>query len=225
MSKRIERLATRIEERFGGAFELVHAARELTLVVPPGSLVETATVLRDEPGLEFAMLIDLAGIDYLTWGMDEWRTQQATASGFSRGGRRGVAPVLPDTPRRFAVAYHLLSLSQNHRLRLRCYPDAGDPPLLPSVTDIWPAANWFEREAFDLFGILFEGHPDLRRILTDYGFIGHPFRKDFPLSGHVEVRYDEDKGRVVYVPVDIEPRTLVPRVIREDHRYDPAIKD
>ncbi len=225
MSKRTERLAERIEARFGAAFERIHAAGELTLVVPPAALLETATALRDEPGLEFAMLVDLAGIDYLTWGMDEWRTQQATASGFSRGVRRGAAPVSPHTPRRFAVAFHLLSLSQNHRIRLRCYPEPGDPPLLPSVTGIWPSADWFEREAFDLFGILFEGHPDLRRILTDYGFIGHPFRKDFPLSGHVEVRYDEEKGRVVYVPVDIEPRTLVPRVIRDDHRYDSAIKD
>ena len=225
MSKRSERLAARIRERFGDEVELLQGvADELTLVVPPAELVATATALRDEAGLEFAMLVELAGVDYLTYGMDEWKTRQATASGFSRGVVRGSPPVSPDTPRRFAVAYHLLSLTLNHRLRVRCYSEPGDPPRLPSMNDVWPAANWFEREAFDLFGILFEGHPDLRRILTDYGFIGHPFRKDFPLSGQVEVRYDEEQGRVVYEPVDIEPRTLVPRVIRDDHRYDPAIK-
>ncbi len=164
-------------------------------------------------------------MDYLAYGMDEWKTRKATESGFSRGVRRGSPPVSPDTPRRFAVVYQLLSLSLNQRLRVRCYAPPGDPPRLPTLNDIWPAANWFEREAFDLFGILFDGHPDLRRILTDYGFIGHPFRKDFPLSGKVEVRYDAAQQRVVYEPVQIEPRTLVPRVIRDDHRYDPAIKD
>jgi NADH-quinone oxidoreductase subunit C len=225
MSKRSERLAARIRERFGESAELLQGvADELTLVVAPGELVATATALRDEDGLEFAMLVELAGVDYLTYGMDEWRTRQATATGFSRGVVRGSPPVSPDTPRRFAVAYHLLSLALNHRLRVRCHPEPGDPPRLPTITEVWPSANWFEREAFDLFGILFEGHPDLRRILTDYGFIGHPFRKDFPLSGQVEVRYDPEQGRVVYEPVDIEPRTLVPRVIRDDHRHDPAIK-
>lgn len=225
MSKRSERLAARIRERFGESVELLQGvADELTLVVPPADLPATAVALRDEEGLEFAMLVELAGVDYLAYGMDEWKTQQATASGFSRGVKRGSPPVSPDTPRRFAVAYHLLSLRLNHRLRLRCYPEPGDPPRLPTITEVWPAANWFEREAFDLFGILFDGHPDLRRILTDYGFIGHPFRKDFPLTGQVEVRYDAEQGRVVYEPVSIEPRTLVPRVIRGDHRYDPAIK-
>lgn len=225
MSKRSERLAARIRDRFGESVELLQGvADELTVVVPPADLLATAVALRDEEGLEFAMLVELAGVDYLTYGMDEWKTQQATASGFSRGVKRGSPPVSPDTPRRFAVAYHLLSLSLNHRLRLRCHPEPGDPPRLPTITEVWPSANWFEREAFDLFGILFEGHPDLRRILTDYGFIGHPFRKDFPLSGQVAVRYDAEQGRVIYEPVEIEPRTLVPRVIRDDHRYDPAIK-
>ena len=125
-------------------------------------------------------------------------------------------------PRRFAVVYHLLSVTHNRRLRLRACCEPGEPPMIDSVIDVWTAANWFEREAFDLFGILFRGHPDLRRILTDYGFIGHPFRKDFPLIGNVEVRYDPAKGRVVYEPVSIEPRTLVPRVIRDDNRYAPA---
>ena len=226
MNKKTERLAARISERFGEAAELLHgAAGELTLIVRPAELVEVATVLRDEAGLEFAMLVDVAAVDYLTYGMDEWKTLKATESGFSRGVERGSPPVSLDTPRRFAVAYHLMSISLNQRLRVRCYPEPGDPPRLRSVTDVWPSANWFEREAFDLFGILFDGHPDLRRILTDYGFIGHPFRKDFPLSGQVEVRYDPEQQRVVYEPVDIEPRTLVPRVIRTDHRYDPALKD
>jgi NADH-quinone oxidoreductase subunit C len=226
MNKKTERLAARINERFGAAAELLHGAGgELTLIVRPAELVEVATVLRDEAGLEFAMLVDVAAVDYLTYGMDEWKTLKATESGFSRGVMRGSPPVSPDTPRRFAVAYHLMSIGLNQRLRVRCYPEPGDPPRLPSVTDVWPSANWFEREAFDLFGILFDGHPDLRRILTDYGFIGHPFRKDFPLSGQVEVRYDPEQQRVVYEPVDIEPRTLVPRVIRTDHRYDPALKD
>jgi len=226
MSMRSERLAERIRARFGDDAELLHgAANELTLVVAPEALIETATVLRDEPGFEFAMLVELAAVDYLVYGLDEWKTRSATESGFSRGVVRGSPPVSSDTPKRFGVAYHLLSLSLNHRLRLRCHPAAGDPPRLPTVNDVWPSANWLEREAFDLFGILFDGHPDLRRILTDYGFIGHPFRKDFPLIGQVQVRYDADEKRVVYEPVDIEPRTLVPRVIRDDHRYDPAMKD
>ncbi|MFU8821792.1 MAG: NADH-quinone oxidoreductase subunit C [Gammaproteobacteria bacterium] len=226
MSKRTERLAARIGERFGDAAELLHGVGgELTLVVAPADLVAVATALRDEEGLEFAMLVELAGVDYLTYGLDEWKTLKATESGFSRGVMRGSPPVSPDTPQRFAIACHLLSLSLNQRLRVRCYPEPGDPPRLPSLTGVWPSADWFEREAFDLFGILFDGHPDLRRILTDYGFIGHPFRKDFPLSGQVQVRYDPEQHRVVYEPVEIEPRTLVPRVIRDDHRYDPAMKD
>jgi NADH-quinone oxidoreductase subunit C len=226
MNKKTERLMARIRERFGAAAELLEGtAAELTLMVQPAELIEVATALRDEAGLEFAMLVELAGVDYLTYGMDEWKTVKATESGFSRGVVRGSPPVSADTPKRFAVAYHLLSLSLNQRLRIRCYPEPGDPPRLPSVIEVWPSANWFEREAFDLFGILFDGHPDLRRILTDYGFIGHPFRKDFPLIGQVAVRYDPEQKRVIYEPVEIEPRTLVPRVIREDHRYDPALKD
>ena len=164
----------------------------------------------------------------MTYGKDEWITQSATDSGFSRGVSR--KPVILDDAdtfddRRFAVIYHLLSVEHNIRLRLRVYTGLNNPPILPSVDSIWNSANWFEREAFDLFGILFEGHPDLRRILTDYGFIGHPFRKDFPLSGNVEVRYDADQEKVVYQPVSIEPRTLVPRVIRDDNRYSDDLKD
>jgi NADH-quinone oxidoreductase subunit C len=226
MSKRTERLAARILERFGEQSELLHgAADELTLVVDAADLIETSVALRDDAGLEFGMLIELAAVDYLTYGMDEWKTRKATETGFSRGVRRGSPPVSAETPKRFAIAYHLLSLSLNQRLRVRCHPASGNPPRLPTITEVWPSANWFEREAFDLFGILFDGHPDLRRILTDYGFIGHPFRKDFPLIGQVGVRYDAELKRVVYEPVEIEPRTLVPRVIRDDHRYDPALKD
>jgi NADH-quinone oxidoreductase subunit C len=157
----------------------------------------------------------------LTYGRDEWMTRESTATGFSRGVELQARQRPPD--RRFAVVYHLLSITHNARLRLRVFCPSGDPPMIDSVCAVWASANWFEREIFDLFGVLFQGHPDLRRILTDYGFIGHPFRKDFPLIGNVEVRYDANEGRVVYEPVSIEPRTLVPRVIREDNRYDPQL--
>jgi NADH-quinone oxidoreductase subunit C len=195
---------------------------ELGYEVQPDHLLEVCRTLRDTPALKFEILIDLAGVDYLEYGMDEWKTESATSSGFSRGVSR--LPRAPHDGARFAVAYHLLSITHNQRLRLRARCEDAEDPLIASVVDIWPGANWFEREAFDLFGILFTGHPDLRRILTDYGFIGHPFRKDFPLEGNVEVRYDADKQRVVYEPVNIEPRTLVPRVIRSDNRYDAALK-
>ena len=173
-------------------------------------------------------MIDACGIDYLTYGDVEWKTNTATESGFSRGVER--KPVILDEsdtfdPRRFAVVYHLMSVKNNYRLRLRVFCGESNPPIVPSVVSVWSSANWFEREAFDLFGILFEGHPDLRRIMTDYGFIGHPFRKDFPLTGNVEVAYDAEKGRVAYQPVTIEERTLVPRVIRDDNRYSPELKD
>jgi NADH-quinone oxidoreductase subunit C len=173
-------------------------------------------------------LLDVCGVDYLTYGDVEWDTESATGSGFSRGVER--SPVILDEsdtfdPRRFAVVYHLLSLRRNLRLRLRVFTGDSNPPIVPSLVEVWNSANWFEREAFDLYGILFDGHPDLRRILTDYGFIGHPFRKDFPLIGNVEVIYDADKGRVVYQPVSIEPRTLVPRVIRDDTRYSTQPKE
>ncbi|HSQ68930.1 MAG TPA: NADH-quinone oxidoreductase subunit C [Steroidobacteraceae bacterium] len=153
---------------------------------------------------------------------------EALSRGAGEGARRAGEGALdgadPQRERRFAVVYHLLSVARNQRLRLRAWCEPGEPPMLPTVTQIWSAADWYEREAFDLFGIVFHGHPDLRRILTDYGFVGHPFRKDFPLIGNVEVRYDPDKGRVVYEPVSIEPRTLVPRVLRDDNRYDPGLK-
>jgi NADH-quinone oxidoreductase subunit C len=201
---------------------------ELTFELEQEDLIEVTKILHDHVDFKFTQLIDLCGVDYLTYGQDEWITQSATGSGFSRGVSR--KPVILDDAdtfdaKRFAVIYHLLSVEHNIRLRLRVYTGLNNPPIVPSVEGIWSSANWFEREAFDMFGILFEGHPDLRRILTDYGFIGHPFRKDFPLSGNVEVRYDADQEKVVYQPVSIEPRTLVPRVIREDNRYSDELKD
>jgi NADH-quinone oxidoreductase subunit C len=192
--------------------------------VPAGQLLKVAEVLRDAPGLKFEMCMDVCGVDYLEHGRAEWKTESATSSGFSRGVARAGSMDAPMTQgRRFAVLYHLLSVSLNQRLRLRVFCPDDAEPMVDSVTGIWAGANWFERETFDMFGILFKGHPDLRRLLTDYGFIGHPFRKDFPLSGNVEVRYDPEKGRVVYQPVTIEPRVLVPKVIRHDNRYDPAL--
>jgi NADH-quinone oxidoreductase subunit C len=229
MTDRIETLAARIDERFGEQMTRVASiCGELTFEVDKEDLHDVATALRNEGEFGFEMLVDVCGVDYLNYGSDEWTTSSATGTGFSRGVER--APVILDESdqfdaRRFAVVYHLLSIHHNFRLRLRSYTGTDNPPMIRSVVDIWNGANWFEREAFDLFGILFVGHPDLRRILTDYGFVGHPFRKDFPLIGNVEVSYDPDKGRVAYQPVTIEPRTLVPRVIRDDNRYSADLKD
>ena len=229
MTTRYETLAARISERFGNQLTRIESScGELTYEVDKDDLHTVAMALRGEHDFGFDMLMDLCGVDYLTYGQDEWLTNDATDQGYSRGVER--KPVILDEseefdPRRFAVVYHLLSLSNNWRLRLRTYAGPSNPPVVRTVVDVWNSANWFEREAFDLYGILFEGHPDLRRILTDYGFIGHPFRKDFPLSGNVEVSYDAGKGRVAYQPVSIEPRTLVPRVIRDDNRYAAGIKD
>jgi len=227
MTDRFETLAARIDERFGEKMLRVPSScGELTYELGKDDLIEVATLLRVEFGFE--MLIDVCGVDYLTYGSGEWQTQSATDTGFSRGVER--EPVILDEadefdPKRFAVVYHLLSLQHNTRMRLRAFTGTSNPPVIHSVVDIWNSANWFEREVFDLYGILFEGHPDLRRILTDYGFIGHPFRKVFPLVGNVEVTYDEEKGRVAYQPVSIEPRTLVPRVVRDDNRYSADLKD
>jgi NADH-quinone oxidoreductase subunit C len=187
---------------------------EVTLVVPAERLLAVCRILRDHRELRFEQLIDLCGIDYAAHGKAEWETDEASTAGFGRGVDRDL-DLAVDDPKRFAVAYHLLSLAHNRRLRLRVYAGSATP-MVDSVIPIWAAANWFEREAFDLFGILFRGHPDLRRILTDYGFVGHPFRKDFPLSGQVEMRYDPEQRRVVYQPVSIEPRVLVPKVIRRE---------
>lgn len=218
-----------MDERFGEQIRRVASGcGELTIEVERDDLIQIATALRNEAEFGFEMLIDVCGVDYLTYGSDEWTTSSATNTGFSRGVE--LAPVILDEAdkfdaKRFAVVYHLLSIQHNMRLRMRVYTGTDNPPVIKSVVDIWNGANWFEREAFDMFGILFEGHQDLRRILTDYGFIGHPFRKDFPLIGNVEVSYDTDKGRVAYKPVSIEARTLVPRVIRDDNRYSADLKD
>ena len=223
-TEKIAALAAKVEGLLPGKLQRAPSlADELCYEVQPADLKQVCLALRDDPGLHFEILVDVAGIDYLDYASTEWKTLSATGSGFSRGVNRGGAR-LPHDGARFAVAYHLLSISNNQRLRLRARCEDAEDPIIDSVVDIWPGANWFEREAFDLFGILFTGHPDLRRILTDYGFIGHPFRKDFPLIGNVEVRYDADKQRVVYEPVTIEARTLVPRVIRDDARYDPELK-
>ncbi len=200
---------------------------QITVEISPEHWLDAAWLLRDEPELAFEQLTDLCGVDYLGFGDDEWETAEATSHGFSRAadalgpGRFSWAdrPESADFPNRFAAVVHLLSLTHNRRVRLRCFaPDEG-LPVIPSLIEVWNSVNWYEREAFDLFGIVFEGHPDLRRLMTDYGFIGHPFRKDFPLIGNVTVRYDEDKGRVVYEPVEIEPRVTVARVVRRDSRY------
>ncbi len=196
---------------------------QITMVLPADHLLTVCQALHDEESFQFSQLSDLCGVDYSTYGQVDWATQETTATGFSRG-RQDNDKVATPSEQRFAVVYHLLSLQHNIRLRLRCYLAEQDLRIA-SVTEIWNSANWFEREAFDLFGILFDGHPDLRRILTDYGFIGHPFRKDFPLEGNVEVRYDPDKQRVVYQPVTISNRVLVPRVIRTDNRYEPPIPE
>lgn len=201
---------------------------ELTVEVPQQHLLKFCEALRDDQDCLFDMLIDVCGVDYKDYGIGQWETESATSGGFGRGVENQSdienpsdieeVAINPWHKPRFAVVYHLLSIQHNHRIRLRSFVDE-QAPIIDSVVAIWPAADWFEREAFDLYGILFNGHPDLRRILTDYGFIGHPFRKDFPLSGNVEVRYDATQERVVYEPVDIEPRVLVPKVIRADNRY------
>jgi len=189
---KIEALVAALPEALGDKLGSVTTALgEVTAVVRADDLLATMRVLRDLPTLRFEEMVDLCGVDYSTYG----------------GGNHSGP--------RFAVVYHLLSLANNWRLRVRAFAPDDDFPVLQSLVDVWPGANWYEREAFDFYGIMFTGHPDLRRLLTDYGFVGHPFRKDFPLSGHVEMRYDPDQGRVIYQPVSIEPREIVPRIIRE----------
>jgi NADH-quinone oxidoreductase subunit C len=229
MNERYQALAESISARFGDTLSAVSSTcGELTYELEASELLTVAQALRDDEEFRFEQLVDLCGIDYLAHGTAEWETESATSTGFSRASvPKNIVPDADTTfaPQRFAVIYHLLSISLNHRVRLRVYTGTDNPPVVPSVVSIWSVANWYEREAFDLFGILFEGHPDLRRILTDYGFIGHPFRKDFPIIGNVEVRYDPTRSRVIYQPVSIENRTLVPKVIRDDNRYEPDLKD
>jgi NADH-quinone oxidoreductase subunit C len=232
MSTQGSSLAQRLGARLGDQIATVHESRGETVIdVLPENWLAVARILRDDDEFHFEQLIDVCGVDYLSYGQTEWDTTDVSSTGFSRGvegdgpGRFDWA----DRPRakvghkRFAAVVQLLSVRNNQRLRLRGYCQDDALPVIPSLTGVWPVANWFEREAFDLLGIVFEGHPDLRRILTDYGFVGHPFRKDFPLIGNVEVRYDEKLGRVIYEPVtSVEPRVLVPRTIRNDSRYDQA---
>ncbi len=202
---------------------------EFTLTMKANQAISVFNILRDKSALQFDQLMDVAGIDYLECGKTEWKTKQATGSGFSRGVTKNTSgrftfdnnPIDDEMQApRFAVVYHLLSVENNHRLRVKIFCEDNEMPMVDSVCSIWSCANWYEREAFDMYGIVFDGHPDMRRLLTDYGFVGHPLRKDFPLVGHVEVRYDPSKKRVIYEPVSIEPRVLVPKVIREDTRYN-----
>lgn len=211
-------LRDQLEDIFGAKLLNVFECTpfDLTIEVMAEEILPVCQTLRDHENLKFEMLMDLCGIDYLHHGITEWETTQSTSHGFERG----VQSIRESQPKskwgkpRFAVAYQLLSISYNRRLRVKAFvPDVD--PIIDSVVDIWNSANWYEREAFDLYGILFKGHPDLRRILTDYGFVGHPFRKDFPLEGHVEMRYDAKERRVIYEPVELTPRTLVPKVIRK----------
>ena len=208
-------LLNQLHDYFGDMIIDLPSLDMVTVEVSRHHLIEICETLQNEPCFNFDMLIDVCGVDYLQYGCSEWRTQSTTATGFSRAVAEQV--VAWDKPR-FAVVYQLLSLKNNQRLRLKVFLDEAELAV-PSVTPIWNAANWFEREAFDLFGIQFDGHPDLRRLLTDYGFKGHPFRKDFPLIGELELRYDATAGRCVYEPVSIQPRVVTPKVIRDDNRY------
>jgi NADH-quinone oxidoreductase subunit C len=210
MATRAEELTAALQSALGDRLSGVSTALgEVTAVVKPEHLPAAAAALRDAPGLRFEQLIDLCGVDYRDYG--EGSSPEGAPLPPSGGPWKG---------RRFAVVYHLLSISHNWRVRLRVFAADDEFPVVDSVIGIWPAANWYEREAFDLYGIVFTGHPDLRRILTDYGFVGHPFRKDFPLSGNVEMRYDPDQQRVIYQPVTIEPREIVPRIIRVENYAD-----
>lgn len=193
MPQTVEALSLSLENVLGDALaQSIVRLGELTLVVKPQQYESAMRTLRDHPDCRFEQLIDLCGVDYSGYGDGVWEAA------------------------RFAVVVHLLSVTNNQRVRVRVFCPDDDLPVVASMVEIWPSANWFEREAFDLFGIVFEGHPDLRRILTDYGFIGHPFRKDFPLSGNVEMRYDPTQQRVIYQPVSIEPREIVPRIVRDE---------
>jgi NADH-quinone oxidoreductase subunit C len=240
MAETAHQFAARLRARFPNATVSVAEPRgEVGIEFPNGDYLAGCVALRDEFG--FGSLVDLCGVDFLGYGADEWDTD-VSSEGFSRGvegrgvgrfgygespSREGDTPegqvVSPVARRRFASVAQLLSVQHNRRLRVTVYAPDDSLPVVASLVGTWPVANWFEREAFDLFGIVYEGHPDLRRILTDYGFVGHPFRKDFPLIGNVEVRYDEARKRVVYEPVtSVEPRVGVPRVIRDDARFATA---
>lgn len=197
MSAKLERLSQTLRDVFGDTLQSLTLDRgEITVEVAAADYLRVARSLRDNADLHFEQAVDLTGVDYSTFGNEEWNGQ------------------------RFATVVHLLSIRHNWRLRLRVFADDENFPMLDSLVELWPGLNWFEREAFDMFGIMYAGHPDLRRILTDYGFVGHPFRKDFPISGYVEMRYDPEQGRVVYQPVTIEPRENTPRIVREEKYGD-----
>ncbi len=228
MIKLSDSLADQLVSCFGDRIGVLQPdTGTVTIRVPVDEWLEVAQTLRDDSRFAFSQLTDLCGVDYLGYGQVEWETTDASHDGFSRGiealgpGRFDWQnrPESSDAEQRFSVVVHLLSTSNNQRLCMTTFAADEGLPVVPSLVEIWSSANWYERETFDMFGVIFEGHPDLRRILTDYGFTGHPFRKDFPLIGNVTVRYDEEKGRVVYEPVEIKPRVLVPRVIRDDSRY------
>ena len=209
MATDLNLLNTALQDTFGEqVVSLENKLGELTLMVRARDMQSVLTRLRDDAKFGFEQLIDVCGMDYSTYGSD-------VSEGGAYFGSDVSAPCAL-RPSRFAAVYHLLSISNNVRLRVRVFAEDDAMPLLPSVVEIWTNANWYEREAFDLYGIIFTGHPDLRRLLTDYGFIGNPFRKDFPLSGHVEMRYDAEQKRVIYQPVSIEPREVTPRIVRED---------
>ena len=220
MANSVETLVNSLKQRFGDTLlDTQVAVGQAVIELTPDHLLEICQLLKDDEEFSFEQLVDLCGVDYSAFGQADWETNSTTNTGFSRGVSKGVFGEEAEEKTRFAVVYHLLSIKHNHRLRVRCIIDET-PAKIESVVKIWASANWYEREAFDLFGILFEGHPDLRRILTDYGFIGHPFRKDFPLEGNVEVRYDPEQKRVIYQPVTITNRVLVPRVIRHDDSFE-----
>ena len=219
VNKKYEQLNDLIDQ-YLNSFEIVKTndGTSITLELKKDDLIEICSLLKNTEALDFSMLIDVCGIDYLHYGVGDWETTKATTSGYSRAVQQNTIIPDPDEKyqeKRFAVIYHLLSIDKNWRIRLKTFTGSENPPIVQSVTGIWNSADWFEREAFDLFGIYFDGHPDLRRILTDYGFIGHPFRKDFPLAGNLEVFHDDLEQKVKYRPVSITTRPTVPKVIRK----------
>jgi NADH-quinone oxidoreductase subunit C len=219
VNKKYEQLNDCIDQ-YLNSFEIVKTndGTSITLELKKDDLIEICSLLKNTDALNFSMLIDVCGVDYLHYGVGDWETTKATTSGYSRAVQQNTIIPDPDEKyqeKRFAVIYHLLSIDKNWRIRLKTFTGSENPPIVQSVTGIWNSADWFEREAFDLFGIYFDGHPDLRRILTDYGFIGHPFRKDFPLAGNLEVFHDDLEQKVKYRPVSITTRPTVPKVIRK----------